>query len=194
MRNHLIVGELGLALLSEGCHALLLVVGAKSGVEQSALKGQSGGKRDLERLVDGILDHLHDGLGQVTNLLGRLDSLIHHLVGGKHPADKSSAFGLLCGQVDRSSQAHFHCLGLANGFDKALRTTSSRDSSQLDFGLTEDSLVTGIDDVYRRKRTPVSDNFLSFQQWQIGLSFQRTTHHGKFTSSSKLGKKEREIT
>lgn len=142
------MGELGLALLGKCSHALLLVVRRKRRVKQSSLKGQPSGKRHLERLIDRILDHLHNGLGQVANLLSCLDSLIHNLVGGQHLADKSSALCFLGRQVDRPGQAHLHGLGLANGFDKTLRTTCTGNSAEFDLWLTKDGLVTCIDDVY----------------------------------------------
>lgn len=50
-------------------------------------------------------------------------------------------------KVDGTGQDHLHSLGLANSLDKTLGTTSTRDDAQLDFRLTKDSLLTGIDDL-----------------------------------------------
>lgn len=143
----LVVGELGLALLSKSTHALLLVVGREGSMEQSPLKVQSGRQGDLERLVDGVLAHLDNGLGQGSNLLGSLDSLVDDLVGGQDLADQTSALSLLGSQVDGASEAHLHGLGLANGLDQTLRAAGTGDGAELDLGLAKDGLVTSVDDV-----------------------------------------------
>ncbi|KAJ8558709.1 hypothetical protein ON010_g8741 [Phytophthora cinnamomi] len=145
-RLGLLVLELGLALLDEGGHALLLVLGGEGAPEEAALVLEPLLQRLLVGGVDGLLGHLDHWLREGRDLVGRLERLVQQLVGGHDARHEAVALGLL--RVDHvAREDHLHGLGLAHGADQALRAAAAGDRAERDLGLAELGRVAGDDEV-----------------------------------------------
>lgn len=132
--------------------------------------------------VDHFFTHLDRNLTHVGNNFGGLDGFINEVIDRNNLRDKTQVESLIGIQVDVTSQDHFHSLGLTNGLNKTLSTTSTGNNTQLDFGLTENSLLTSVDDLFSIIKS------LKFSFIKKSASSRPTyiTHHSQFTATTEL--------
>lgn len=97
--------------------------------------------------VDQFLAHLNRRLAHLGNSTSSLESFVNKIISRNDLADKTQVQSLSSVQVDITSQNHFHGLGLTNSLDKTLGTTSTGNNTQFDLGLTENGLLTSIDNL-----------------------------------------------
>ena len=76
-----VVGPVGLSLLHEGGHTLLLVVGAESGLEHAAFVKKALSETELFGLVDTLLGHGDGGKPKAAN--GRSPRELRRSAGGR---------------------------------------------------------------------------------------------------------------
>ena len=129
--------EVRAALVEEGVHAFLLVVGGEQRVEQPPLEHHAVGQRRFEGAVDALLGHRHARAAHRADGCGGAERLVEQLVGGHHarhqarrarPRRRPS-----CGAVSD----HVHRLALAHRARQPLRAAGAGDDAELDLGLAE---------------------------------------------------------
>ena len=142
----LLVLENGSALLDEGIHTLLLIVGGEGELEGTLLVGEALGEGELEGAVDGILGQGGGHAGVARDGLGGSEGSHDELVVLHDAGNEASALSLLGGVV-LAGQAPLHSLGLSNEGGEALGSSDSGDDAKLDLGLSEDGLIGSDDEV-----------------------------------------------
>ncbi|CAN4045424.1 DUF4316 domain-containing protein, partial [Dysosmobacter welbionis] len=120
----LVLEVLLLALLQEGAHALLLVLGGKAHGEQLVLQGDAVVDVHLHPAVDAGLGILHSDGGVGGEGLGHLHSLVQQLLGGIDLIHQADALGLLstdllAGEDQLLGLGHAHTAGQTLGAGEA---------------------------------------------------------------------------
>ena len=108
------MGPVGLPLLSEGSHALLLILGSECSLEDASLKEQTLRESHFVCHVHTLFGHCDRRRRLLSYLPSNLECLINEVVSINDSADKSSISSFL--SIHHvTSQDHFHGSTLANG-------------------------------------------------------------------------------
>src|SRR5438132_8514145 len=134
--------ELAPALLEEGTHALLLILGGEQEVEVLALVSQPLAERGLQRLVDGFLGQPECQGRLGSQLSGQCHRHPKRGLVGHDPVDQAQLKGPPGADL-ASPEVDFHGHVLANRTRPALGATCARDDAQVALRLAEASIVTG---------------------------------------------------
>ena len=137
---------LRLALLDEGFHAFLLIVGREQRVEDAPLEHHAFRQPRLEGAVDRLLGRQHRRQRHIGDGVGDLHRLVHQARQRHHARHQTGALGL-GGVHHAAGEDHVHRLGLADRAGEALRAADAGDDAELDLGLAEFGVVGGDDDV-----------------------------------------------
>mmetsp|Transcript_8271 Transcript_8271/g.24869 ORF Transcript_8271/g.24869 Transcript_8271/m.24869 type:complete len:318 (-) Transcript_8271:108-1061(-) len=141
------IGEIGLALLQERGHPLLLIVGSEQRVKQPPFELETLGQSHLVRRIHGLLGHLHSDHTLGRNDESRPDGFLHDVIGRfHHPGDQTVPLGpLRVNDIPR--QTHLHRLGLTDASHETLSTSRARDDAQVNLGLSEFGGVGSVEDI-----------------------------------------------
>ena len=82
--RHSSILEIGLALIEEGVHTLLLIMSGKQGMEQPSLKPKTLRQSHFRSSIDGLLGHDRSHLSLLGNSEAHVDGLLNKIVGGEH--------------------------------------------------------------------------------------------------------------
>ena len=152
---HLLVLEVGRALLEESLHALLLILGRESREEELTFIVETFGERELVGLVDTVLSDGNDRLRVGRNLSSEGQSLLNEVRLGDDLRNKTVLLG--GGGIDAvTSENEFHGLRLAESASEALSSSNSGDGTELDLRLAELGVGTGVDDITAHRQFATS--------------------------------------
>src|SRR5262245_1420712 len=146
----LLVLELGLALLDERAHALLLVLGREERVEEPALEEDPFRERHLVGAVHRLLRHHHRWRRVLADRGRGGERLVEERRRGHYPRHEPHPLGFL--RIHHAAgEDHVHRLRLSDRARQPLRPARAGHDADLDLGLPELRRVGGDDDVARER-------------------------------------------